>query len=145
MNLNLNIPQYSVTQFNRAFKNIIEEHFSYVCIKGEISELRIATKGQIYITLKDENSIISSVVWEQKKKFLQFEPEIGMEVTLTGRVTTWSKFKTTYQIDVDKIEIAGEGALLKIIEERKKRLKEKGYFEQSIKKKSHICLQGLVL
>jgi len=106
-----------------------------VRIKGEISEIRGATKGQIYITLKDKNSILSAVVWEQKKRSLTFEPEIGMEVTLTGRVTTWSKFKTTYQIDVDKIEIAGEGALLKIIEERKKRLKEKGYFDQETKKK----------
>ena len=135
MNSNLNIPEYGVTQFNKAIKDVIEDHFSYVRIKGEISEIRVATKGQIYITLKDKNSILSAVVWEQKKRSLIFEPEIGMEVTLTGRVTTWSKFKTTYQIDVDKIEIAGEGALLKIIEERKKRLREKGYFDPDIKKK----------
>ena len=135
MNSNMNIPEYGVSQFNKAIKDIIEDHFSYVRIKGEISEIRVATKGQIYITLKDKNSILSAVVWEQKKRSLTFEPEIGMEVTLTGRVTTWSKFKTTYQIDVDKIEIAGEGALLKIIEERKKRLKEKGYFDQETKKK----------
>ena len=135
MNSNINIPEYGVSQFNKAIKDIIEDHFSYVRIKGEISEIRVATKGQIYITLKDKNSILSAVVWEQKKRSLTFEPEIGMEVTLTGRVTTWSKFKTTYQIDVDKIEIAGEGALLKIIEERKKRLREKGYFDQEIKKK----------
>ncbi len=135
MNLNLNIPEYDVTQFNKAIKDIIEDNFSYVRIKGEISEIRVATKGQIYITVKDSNSILSAVVWEQKKRSLIFEPEIGMEVVLTGRVTTWSKFKTTYQIDVDKIEIAGEGALLKIIEERKNRLKEKGYFNEEIKKK----------
>ena len=134
MNSNINIPEYGVSQFNKAIKDIIEDHFSYVRIKGEISEIRGATKGQIYITLKDKNSILSAVVWEQKKRSLTFEPEIGMEVTLTGRVTTWSKFKTTYQIDVDKMEIAGEGALLKIIEERKKRLREKGYFDQEIKK-----------
>ena len=134
MNSNMNIPEYGVSQFNKAIKDIIEDHFSYVRIKGEISEIRVATKGQIYITLKDKNSILSAVVWEQKKRSLTFEPEIGMEVTLTGRVTTWSKFKTTYQIDVDKIEIAGEGALLKIIEDRKKRLREKGYFDQEIKK-----------
>ncbi len=135
MNSNINIPEYGVSQFNKAIKDIIEDHFSYVRIKGEISEIRVATKGQIYITLKDKDSILSAVVWEQKKRSLTFEPEIGMEVALTGRVTTWSKFKTTYQIDVDKIEIAGEGALLKIIEERKKRLEEKGYFDQDIKKK----------
>ncbi len=135
MNYNINIPEYGVSQFNKAIKDIIEDNFSYVRIKGEISEIRVATKGQIYITLKDKNSILSAVIWEQKKRSLTFEPEIGMEVTLTGRVTTWSKFKTTYQIDVDKIEIAGEGALLKIIEDRKKRLREKGYFDQEIKKK----------
>ena len=72
---------------------------------------------------------------KKKKKTLAFEPEVGIEVTLTGRVTTWSKFKTTYQIDVDKIEIAGEGALIKLIEERKIRLKEKGYFDKTNKKK----------
>jgi len=135
MSLKLNIPEYGVTQFNRELKDLIEDHFSYVRIKGEISEIRVATKGQLYITLKDETSILSAVVWEQKKRLLTFEPEMGMEVTLTGRITTWSKFKTTYQIDVDKIEIAGEGALLKIIEERKKRLSEKGYFDDVNKKK----------
>ena len=134
MNSNINIPEYGVSQFNKAIKDIIEDHFSYVRIKGEISEIRVATKGQIYITLKDKNSILSAVVWEQKKRSLTFEPEIGMEVILTGRVTTWSKFKTTYQIDVENIEIAGEGALLKIIEERKKRLRAKGYFDQETKK-----------
>ncbi len=134
MNLKFNIPEYGVTQINKALKEVIEDHFSYVRVKGEISEIREATKGQIYITLKDEASILSAVVWEQKKRSLTFEPEIGMEVILTGRITTWSKFKTTYQLDVDKIEIAGEGALLKIIEERKKRLIEKGYFDNENKK-----------
>ena len=134
MNVKFNIPEYGVTQINKALKEVIEDNFSYVRVKGEISEIREATKGQIYITLKDETSILSAVVWEQKKRSLTFEPEIGMEVILTGRITTWSKFKTTYQLDVDKVEIEGEGALLKIIEERKKRLIEKGYFDNENKK-----------
>ena len=134
MNVKFNIPEYGVTQIKKALKEVIEDNFSYVRVKGEISEIREATKGQIYITLKDEISILSAVVWEQKKRSLTFEPEIGMEVILTGRITTWSKFKTTYQLDVDKVEIAGEGALLKIIEERKKRLIEKGYFDSEHKK-----------
>ena len=104
MNIKLNIPEFGVTQFNKALKDVIEDHFSYVRIKGEISEIRVATKGQIYITLKDETSILSAVVWEQKKRLLSFEPEIGMEVILIGRITTWSKFKTTYQVDIDNIE-----------------------------------------
>ena len=90
-------------------------------IKGEISEIKTATKGQIYLTLKDNESILSAVIWDQKKKFLNFNPEIGMEVVVTGKITTWSRLKTTYQVDIDNVELAGEGALLKLIEERKKK------------------------
>ncbi|PPR51606.1 MAG: Exodeoxyribonuclease 7 large subunit [Alphaproteobacteria bacterium MarineAlpha5_Bin4] len=134
MNHSTNIPEYKVTQFNRAFKQIIQNNFDYVRIKGEISEIKEATKGQIYLTIKDEESILSGVVWEQKKRSLQLSPEIGMEVILIGKITTWSKFRTTYQIDIDKIEIAGEGALLKLIEDRKKKLKAKGLFNIENKK-----------
>ena len=134
MNHSTNIPEYKVTQFNRAFKQIIQNNFDYVRIKGEISEIKEATKGQIYLTIKDEESILSGVVWEQKKRSLQLSPEIGMEVILIGKITTWSKFRTTYQIDIDKIEIAGEGALLKLIEDRKKKLKTKGLFNIENKK-----------
>jgi len=111
----------------------IESNFNYVRIKGEISEVKTATRGQIYLTLKDEDSILSGVIWDQKKKYLDINPEIGLEIIATGRITTWSRYKTTYQIDIDKIEIAGEGALLKLIEERKKRLQKKGYFDEDKK------------
>ncbi len=129
MSTKINIPEFEVSEFNKAFKNIIETNFNYVRIKGEISEIKTATKGQIYLTLKDNDSILSGVIWDQKKKYLDIIPELGLEIIATGKITTWSRFKTTYQIDIDKIEIAGEGALLKIIEERKKRLQKKGYFE----------------
>ena len=134
MNNLINIPEYEVSQFNNAFKDLINENFNYVRIKGEISEIRTATKGQIYLTLKDNESILSAVIWDQKKKFLNFNPEIGMEVVVTGKITTWSRFKTTYQVDIDNVELAGEGALLKLIEERKKKLKAKGYFDDENKK-----------
>jgi len=134
MNYAINIPEYKVSQFNRALKNIIESNFDYVRIKGEISEVKTATRGQLYLTLKDNESILSGVIWDQKKKNLKFQPDLGMEVVVTGKVTTWSKFKTTYQIDIDKIELAGEGALLKLIEERKKKLKAKGLFAKEKKK-----------
>ena len=134
MNNSINIPEYEVSEFNKVFKDIIEEKFNYVRIKGEISELKTATKGQIYLTLKDDNSILSGVIWEQKIKYLDILPEVGLEVITTGKITTWSRYKTSYQIDIDKIEIAGEGALLKLIEERKKRLQKKGYFDEDRKK-----------
>ncbi len=133
MILKNNIPEFEVTEFNKAFKNIVESNFNYVKIKGEISEIKTATKGQIYLTLKDQESILSGVIWEQKKKYLEIIPELGLEIIATGKITTWSRFKTTYQIDIDKIEIAGEGALLKLIDERKKRLQKKGYFDEDKK------------
>ena len=111
----INIPEFEVSEFNQAFKEVIESNFNYVRIKGEISEVKTATRGQIYLTLKDEDSILSGVIWDQKKKYLDINPEIGLEIIATGRITTWSRYKTTYQIDIDKIEIAGEGALLKLI------------------------------
>ncbi len=129
----INIPEFGVSEFNKSFKEVIDSNFNYVRIKGEISEVKIATRGQIYLTLKDEDSILSGVIWDQKKRYLDIKPEEGLEIIATGRITTWSRYKTTYQIDIDKIEIAGQGALLKLIEERKKRLQKKGYFDQENK------------
>ena len=65
---------------------------------------------------------------------MNFNPEIGVEVIATGRITTWSRYKTTYQIDIDNLDIAGEGALLKLIEDRKKRLAARGFFDANHKK-----------
>ena len=69
----VNIPEYKVSQFNKIFKELIEINFNYIRIKGEISEIKQATKGQLYITLKDGDSILSGVIWETKKKFLQLK------------------------------------------------------------------------
>lgn len=134
MNIKNNIPEYGVTEFNKIFRETIESNFNYVRIRGEISELRTATKGQIYISIKDENSVLSAVIWESKIKYLSMQPEIGMEVVVIGKITTWSRYKSTYQLDIDNLEIAGEGALLKLIEERKKKLAAKGMFDEKFKK-----------
>ena len=131
----INIPEYYVSEFNKLFRDVIESNFRYVRIRGEISEIKTATKGQIYLTLKDDDSIISGVIWGSKKEYLQFAPKLGAEVIVTGKITTWSRYKTTYQIDIDKLEIAGEGALLKLIEDRKKRLQTQGLFDQKYKKR----------
>ena len=66
----INIPEFNVSDFNKLFKNVVESNFGYVRIRGEISELKTATKGQIYITLKDDKSILSGVIWESKKIIL---------------------------------------------------------------------------
>ena len=134
MNYKFNIPEYNVSELNKTIKEVIESNFNYVRIRGEISEIKTATRGQFYLTLKDNESILSGVIWDKKIKYLKFQPEMGMEVVVTGKITTWSKYKTTYQIDIDKIELAGEGALLKLIEDRKNKLKAKGLFDSDKKK-----------
>ncbi len=134
MQKKVNIPEYYVSEFNKLFRDVIDSNFSYLRIRGEISEIKTATKGQIYLTLKDDDSIISGVMWASKKEYLQFTPKLGIEVIVTGKITSWSRYRTTYQIDIDRLEIAGEGALLKLIEERKKRLQTQGLFDQKYKK-----------
>ena len=69
----INIPEYSVSEFNKSFKQVIEENFNYVRIKGEISEIKKGSKGQIYFILKDNVSILSSVIWQDKRKNLKFD------------------------------------------------------------------------
>ena len=134
MNLKHNIPEYGVSEFNKIFREVLELNFGYVKIRGEISEIKSATKGQLYLMIKDNSSIISAVIWESKIKYLKIQPEVGIEIIAVGKITSWSRYKTTYQLDVDNIEIAGEGALLKLIEERRKRLTNKGIFDEKNKK-----------
>ena len=79
MNYSINIPEYEVSQFNRALKEVIDNNFDYVRIRGEISEVKIATRGQLYLTLKDNKSILSGVIWDQKIKYLFL---VGMTIKL---------------------------------------------------------------
>ncbi len=130
-----NIPEYGVSEINNAIKDVLQNNFDYVLVRGEISEIKTSSNGHIYLTLKDNNSILSGVIWGQKKQFLKLKPDLGMEVLVKGKITSWSKYKTTYQIDVDNIELSGIGALLKLIEDRKKKLKAKGIFDEEKKKK----------
>ena len=112
----INIPEYEVSQFNLAFKDVVENNFSYVRIKGEISDLKKASSGHLYLTLKDKNSVLNGTIWSQKKLLLNIIPEIGMEVVVTGKISTYAKSISTYSINIDKLELAGEGALIKLID-----------------------------
>jgi len=134
MNIGINIPEYEVSQFNRLFKEVIETNFDYVRIRGEISELKNAASGHLYLTLKDKDSVLNATIWSQKKNYLLINPEVGMEVIVTGKISTYAKSISTYSINIDKLELAGEGALLKLIEDRKKRLQAQGLFDEDHKK-----------
>ena len=139
-----NIPEYGVSEINNAIKDVLQNNFDYVLVRGEISEIKTSSNGHIYLTLKDNNSILSGVIWGQKKQFLKLKPDLGMEVVVKGKITSWSKYKTTYQIDVDNIELSGIGALLKLIEDRKKNLRLKEYLMRRKRKKFHIYQKKLV-
>jgi exodeoxyribonuclease VII large subunit len=129
MNNGLNIPEYEVSQFNRLFKEVVETNFDYVRIRGEISELKNAASGHLYLTLKDKDSVLNATIWKQKKNYIQFNPEVGMDVIVTGKISTYAKSISTYSINIDKLELAGEGALLK------KKLESQGIFDDIHKKK----------
>ena len=134
MNKLVNIPEYEVSQFNQHIKDLIETNYNYVRIRGEIFELKNASSGHVYITLKDQHSVLNATLWNQKKNYISINPEIGMEVIVTGKISTYAKSISTYSINIDQIELAGQGSLLKLIQDRKQKLKNSGVFDDKHKK-----------
>ena len=129
-----NIPEYSVSELSFSIKKSLETKFNRVRVRGEVSGLTKAKSGHLYFNLKDEDALLSSIIWRGKALYLDVLPEEGLEILAVGKVSTYSP-RSNYNFIVDTIKIAGEGAILKVIEDRKKKLKKLGYFENSIKKK----------
>lgn len=128
-----NAPEVSVSELSQALKRTVEDTFGYVRVRGEISGYRGPhSSGHAYFCLKDEGAKIDAVVWRATFQKLKFRPEEGMEVTATGRLTTYPN-KSAYQIVVDALEPAGVGALLAQLEERRKRLAAEGLFHDGRK------------
>ena len=129
-----NIPEFSVTEISNLTKQILEENFNLIKVRGEISSVK-NFKGHLYFSIKDENFILNSVCWSSKVPFLQIHPEDGIEVVAEGKLTTYAKSSiSTYQLQVNQIEVKGEGAILKLIEQRKKKLEIEGLFRENHKK-----------
>lgn len=133
MNTNTNNPVYSVSEFSHVIKKLVETNFSYVRIRGEISRPSFPGSGHVYFTLKDTEGTIAAIIWKYTLPRLSIKPEEGMEVICTGKVTTFAG-QSKYQIIVESMEVAGEGALLKMLEERRKKLLKEGLFDQELKK-----------
>ena len=133
-----NIPEYSVTEISRSIKEILEGSFGYVRIKGEISGINQASSGHVYLTLKDENAIMNGIIWKSTVSRLSFQPQEGIEVVCRGKLTTGYSDRypgrSNYSIHIDSLMPAGEGALMALIEERKKKFKNLGYFDEHKKK-----------
>ena len=122
---------FSVSDASALLKNVVETAFPRIKIRGELSQITRATSGHIYMTIKDSGAAISVIVWRGTP--IAFKLEEGMEVILTGRFTTYPA-RSNYQIVASEIEMAGVGAILKMLEERKQKLAREGLFDESKKK-----------
>ena len=128
-----NIPEFTVSEFSRSIKNVVEDSFGYVRIKGEITGFKRASSGHLYFSLKDENSVLSSVCFRNAAQAVPFEIADGLQVCASGKITTFEG-RSNYQIIVEKLEIAGIGAILEMIEKRRKKLLAEGLFDEIHKK-----------
>jgi exodeoxyribonuclease VII large subunit len=128
-----NLPEFSVSEIAAALKRTVEDQFPFVRVRGEISGLKFASSGHIYFDLKDDKAVLNAIIWKQTARLLALKPEAGLEVVCTGRITTYPG-SSRYQIIVEQIEVAGAGALMAMLEERKKKLAAEGLFAAERKK-----------
>jgi len=129
-----NSPALTVSELSGALKRTVENAFGHVRVRGEISGFKRHGSGHCYFTLKDENACIDAVIWRGNAAALAFLPEDGAEVIATGKLTTYPG-RSKYQIVIDRMEIAGEGALLALLDKRRKALAAEGLFAAERKRK----------
>lgn len=129
----LNAPEFSVSDISTAVKRLIEGEFSYVKIRGEVGRVSRPRSGHVYLDLKDDRSVISGILWKGVASHMQTQPEEGMEVVATGRLTTFPG-QSKYQIIIEDIQPAGVGALMALLEKRKILFQAEGLFKTERKK-----------
>ncbi len=123
----------SVTELSNEIKRYVEGNFNHVLVRGEIFGAKRADSGHWYLSLKDENAVLSAVCWRGVASSLKVKIEDGLEVIATGKITTFSG-KSSYQLVIESLEPAGQGALLKLLEERKQQFIKEGLFDVAHKK-----------
>jgi exodeoxyribonuclease VII large subunit len=129
----VNLPELSVSELSAALKRTVEDAYGYVRVRGEITGYKGPhASGHAYFALKDETAKIDAVVWRSALARMRVKPEQGLEVIVTGRVTTYPN-RSSYQIVVETLEPAGVGALMALLEERKRRLAAEGLFDDARK------------
>lgn len=122
-----NLAPYTVGELARAVKRTIEGAYGLVRVRGELLRVKRHTSGHIYLCLKDDDAVLDGVIWRSGASRLGMIPEDGIEVICTGRITTYPA-RSSYQLVIESMELAGQGALLKLIEERRKKLAAEGLF-----------------
>lgn len=128
-----NIPEFSVTDLASALKRTLEDNYGRVRVRGELSRISRPGSGHLYTSLKDDQAVIDAVCWKGNLARLSIKPEEGLEVICTGRITTFAP-RSSYQLVIESMELAGQGALLKMLEERRKKLAAEGLFDPQRKR-----------
>ncbi len=140
-----NAPAYSVSELAFALKRTLEDAYGFVRLRGEISKVTRHASGHVYLSLKDERACIDGVIWKTSVRGLKAQPEQGLEVIVTGKITTYPA-RSSYQMVIETLEPAGVGALLAQLERLKARLAGEGLFEAARKRPlpSHPAVIGVV-
>src|SRR5258708_5284884 len=129
----INAPEFTVTELSSALKRTVEDAYGHVRVRGEITGFRGAhSSGHCYFALKDDGAKIEAVIWKSAHYRMRFKPQEGLEVIATGKLTTYPG-SSKYQIVIEALEPAGIGALMALMEERKRKLAAEGLFEEARK------------
>jgi exodeoxyribonuclease VII large subunit len=128
-----NAPAVSVSELAGRLKRVVENEFGFVRLRGEISGWKRAASGHAYLALKDEGAVIDGVMWKGQVNLLRFQPQDGVEVVATGKLTTYPG-RSKYQIVVERMELAGAGALMALLDKLRAKLAGEGLFDAAAKK-----------
>ena len=126
-------PILSVSEISLSLKSCVEQVFSHIKVQGEVSDVKRATSGHIYFSLKDKDAVLSAICWRGRAPSTNQAIQEGLEVVCTGKLSTYPG-RSNYQMIVDQAEPAGVGALLKLLNERREKLLKEGLFDESHKK-----------
>ena len=128
-----NVVEFSVSEISNALKRTLEDTFGHVRVRGELGRVSRPASGHVYLDLKDDRAVISGVIWKGAASRMKIQPEQGLEVIATGRITTFPG-QSKYQIIIETLEPAGAGALMALLEERRKKLSAEGLFDEDRKR-----------
>jgi exodeoxyribonuclease VII large subunit len=129
-----NAAPFSVSELAMRLKRTVEDAFGFVRVRGEISGWKRAASGHCYLCLKDDKAVLDGILWKATAAALAFRPEDGIEVVATGKLTTYPG-RSRYQIVIDRLELAGAGALMALLDKRRRALAAEGLFDEARKKK----------
>jgi len=127
-----NISEYTVSELSFALKRTVEDAYGYVRVRGELGRISRPGSGHVYLDLKDDKAVLSGIIWKGVAGRLKIQPEQGLEVIATGKLTTYPG-QSKYQIIIESLEPAGLGALMALLEERRKKLAAEGLFDDDRK------------